>query len=79
MLDNAPAHHSEDARNALEARGVLVADSLDEVDTRPEAPGIQMWFLPPYSPELTPVEERGSKIKTLTSSADPRTKEALSG
>lgn len=77
VVDNAPAHHSEDARDALAARGVLVADSLDEVDTRPEASGIQMWFLPPYSPELTPVEECGSKIKMLTRSADPRTKEAL--
>ena len=77
VVDNVGAHHSEDARDALEARGVIVVDGLEEADTQPEAPGIQLWFLPPYSPELTPVEECGSKIKALTRSADPRTKDAL--
>lgn len=77
VVDNVGAHHSEDALDALEARGVIVVDSLEEADTRAHAPGIQLWFLPPYSPELTPVEECGSKIKTLTRSADPRTKVAL--
>lgn len=77
VVDNLGAHHSEDARDALEARGVIVVDGPEEACTKPEAPGIQMWFLPPYSPELTPAEECGSKIKILTRAAEPRTKEAL--
>lgn len=77
VVDNARPHHSEDARDALEARGVIVLDSLAEACTEPKAPGIQLWFLPPYSPELTPAEECGSKIKILTRAADPRTKDAL--
>ena len=31
-----------------------------------------MWFLPPYSPELSAVEECGSKVKTLVRGAEPR-------
>ena len=77
VVDNAPAHHSEDVRDPLEAHSILVVDSPEEASTAPEAPGIQMWFLPPYSPELTAAETCGSKIKTLLRAAEPRTKEAL--
>jgi hypothetical protein len=31
-----------------------------------------VWFLPPYSPELSAVEECGSKIKALVRAAEPR-------
>ena len=31
-----------------------------------------MWFLPPYSPELSAVEECGSKVKALVRAAEPR-------
>ena len=77
VVDNDGAHHSEDACDALEARGVIVVDSPAEACLEAGAPGIQMWFLPPYSPELTPAEECGSKIKILTRAAEPRTKDAL--
>ena len=77
VVDNVGAHQSEEARDALEARGVIVVDSPEEACLDAEAPGIQMWFLPPYSPELTAAEECGSKIKILTRAAEPRTKEAL--
>ena len=77
VVDNLGAHHSEDAREALEARGVLVVDNPEEARTEPRAPGIQLWFLPPYSPELTAAEECGSKIEILTRAADARTQEAL--
>ena len=36
-----------------------------------------MWFLPPYSPEMSPVEECNSKIKALTRAKDARTASAL--
>ena len=42
-----------------------VADALAK-------PGVQVWFLPPYSPELSAVEECGSKVKTLVRGAEPR-------
>ena len=75
VVDNLPAHHAEDASDALEARGVVVVDDVEEADTT--APGLQVWFLPSYSPELSPAEECGSKVKTLTRSAEPRTMQEL--
>lgn len=83
VVDNLSAHHSEDARDALEARGFIVFDEPEEVavddteDSSSEAvkepTGIQVWFLPPYSPELSAVEECGSKVKALVRAAEPRT------
>ena len=78
VVDNLSAHHSEDAREALEASGFVVIDDPEEmadeeVADAPEAPGIQVWFLPPYSPELSAVEECGSKIKSFVRAAEPRT------
>ena len=35
-------------------------------------PATQVWFLPPYSPELSAVEECGSKVKALVKAAEPR-------
>jgi hypothetical protein len=76
VVDNLSAHHSEDARDALEARGFVVFDDPEEVAEvadKPKAPGIQVWFLPPYSPELSAVEECGAKVKALVRAAEPRT------
>ena len=72
IVDNLSAHHSEDARDALEASGFVVFDDSEEVADEPKAPGIQVWFLPPYSPELSAVEECGSKVKALVRAAEPR-------
>ena len=78
VVDNFPAHHSEDARQALEAHGLFVVDPED-ADEDEEAvvealdkPGVQVWFMPPYSPELSAVEECGSKVKALVRCAEPR-------
>jgi transposase len=38
-----------------------------------EARGAQLWYLPPYSPDLNPIEEAFSKVKTFLRSAAPRT------
>ncbi len=77
VVDNLPAHHSEDARDALETHGLVVVDDPEDVDEQEvgdalNKPGIQVWFLPPYSPELSAVEECGSKIKALVRGAEPR-------
>jgi transposase len=42
-----------------------------------EARGAQLWFLPSYSPDLTPIEAAFSKLKTLLRQAAARTAEAL--
>ena len=44
-----------------------------------EARGAELWFLPAYSPDLNPIEEACSKVKTLLRSAAARTHEALVG
>jgi transposase len=44
-----------------------------------EARGAELWFLPSYSPDLNPIEEAFSKVKTLLRSAEARAHEALVG
>lgn len=39
--------------------------------------GIELLFLPPYSPDFTPVEQAWSKLKTQLRQAQARTREAL--
>jgi transposase len=41
------------------------------------ARGAELWPLPPYSPEMSPVEECGSKIKQAIRSEAPRTVQAV--
>ena len=40
------------------------------------AAGAKLFFLPPYSPDLNPIEQVFAKLKTLLRKADPRTIEA---
>jgi transposase len=42
-----------------------------------EARGAELWFLPSYSPDLNPIEEAFSKVKSLLRDAAARTHEAL--
>jgi transposase len=42
-----------------------------------EARGASLWFLPAYSPDLNPIEEAFSKVKTLLRTAGARVHEAL--
>lgn len=39
--------------------------------------GVEVLFLPPYSPDFTPVEQAWSKLKTKLRQAQARTREAL--
>ncbi|MBL0408455.1 transposase [Microvirga aerilata] len=41
------------------------------------AGGATLLYLPPYSPDLNPVEQLVSKVKALLPKAGARTKEAL--
>jgi transposase len=42
-----------------------------------EKAGAKVLFLPPYSPDLNPIEKAWSKLKQILRSAKARTKEAL--
>jgi transposase len=42
-----------------------------------EARGCELWFLPPYSPDFSPIEEAFSKVKALLRKAQARDRGAL--
>ena len=42
-----------------------------------EGAGAELRFLPPYSPDLNPIEQVFAKLKTLLRSTAPRTRETL--
>ena len=61
---------------------VVVMDNLSShkvqgVRERIEAAGAELLYLPPYSPDLNPIEKAWAKLKQLIRSAKPRTNEAL--
>ena len=60
---------------------IVVLDNLgshkgSDVRDAIEAAGARLVFLPPYSPDLNPIEQVFAKIKTLVRRQDPRTVEA---
>jgi transposase len=66
----------------LRPADVVVMDNLSShkvqgVRERIEAAGAELLYLPPYSPDLNPIEKAWSKLKTLLRSAKARTKQAL--
>ena len=42
-----------------------------------ESVGCELWMLPPYSPDMNPIEPMWSKAKQLIRGAEPRTFETL--
>ena len=61
---------------------IVVVDNVgahkpDRIRALVEAAGCRLVFLPAYSPDLSPVEEAFSKIKTLVKAAAARTRAAL--
>jgi transposase len=61
---------------------VVVLDNLgahrgERVHELVEARGCSLLFLPPYSPDFSPIEEAFSKIKALLRKAKARTREVL--
>ncbi len=66
----------------LEAGQVVVLDGLgahrtDKVRGLIEVRGADLVFLPPYSPDMNPIEEAFSKMKGIVRKAAARTREAL--
>ena len=67
---------------ALRAGQVVVMDNLSShkgshVRQLIEGRGCELLYLPPYSPDLNPIEEALSKVKALLRSSAARTREAL--
>jgi len=67
---------------SLHAGQIVAMDNLRahksaRVRTAIEAKGCQLLFLPSYSPDLSPIEEAFSKLKTALRRAGARTREAL--
>jgi transposase len=66
----------------LRAGDVVVLDNLsshkvDGVEQRIKRCGAELLYLPPYSPDLNPIEKAWSKLKGLLRGAKARSKEAL--
>ena len=66
----------------LRAGDTVVMDNLSShkvagVQAAIEAAGATLRYLPPYSPDLNPIEQSFSKLKTLLRKAQARTLEAL--
>lgn len=66
----------------LKPGDVVVMDNLSSHKVkggreRIEAAGAELLYLPPYSPDLNPIEKAWSKLKLLLRSTKARTKETL--
>ena len=66
---------------ALSAGDVVIMDNLGShkgkaVRKAIRSVGAKLFFLPPYSPDLNPIEQVFAKLKTLLRKADARTVEA---
>ena len=66
----------------LRTGDLVVADNLSAhkaagVQEAIAAKGARLLYLPPYSPDLNPIEQCWSKIKTFLRAAKARTREAL--
>ena len=66
----------------LQPGQVVVLDNLSahknlRIRSSIEACGCEVWYLPAYSPDLSPIEEAFAKLKTLLRRAAARTKAAL--
>lgn len=55
----------------------LASHKVEGVRTLIEAAGAELRFLPPYSPDLNPIEQAFAKLKTLLRKAEARSVEAL--
>ena len=66
----------------LKAGDIVVLDNLSahkhaDALSMIESVGAVVWFLPPYSPDLNPIEKMWSKVKQFLRSAKARTQEVL--
>ena len=67
---------------SLEAGDVVVLDNLSAHKNKAirdliESVGAELWYLPPYSPDLNPIEKMWSKVKAILRTLKARTEESL--
>lgn len=62
-MDNASAHHSDTLRELVESRYVILNFSVHQVHVC-FCSGMRLVYLPAYSPDLNPIEEAFSCIKS---------------
>lgn len=55
----------------------LAPHKMPAITAALEAAGAEVWFLPPYSPDLNPIEKMWSKVKAMLRKAKARTEETL--
>ncbi|WP_013628286.1 IS630 family transposase [Rubinisphaera brasiliensis] len=72
------AYVKQQLTKALRPGDIVILDNLssherDETRQAIEAAGAELRFLPPYSPDLNPIEQAFSKLKWLLRSAKKRT------
>jgi transposase len=61
---------------------IVILDNLsahkgNEIRSMIESAGAKLWYLPPYSPDLNPIEMMWSKVKAILRSIKARTDEHL--
>ena len=66
----------------LKAGDVVVLDNLSAHKNKAirdliKSVGAELWYLPPYSPDLNPIEKMWSKIKAILRTLKARTEESL--
>lgn len=66
----------------LKTGDIVVLDNLSahkdqDVQNLIESVGAELWFLPPYSPDLNPIEKMWSKIKSILRTLKARTEKDL--
>ena len=66
----------------LQPGDIVVLDNLSshksqEIRDLIESVGAELWFLPPYSPDLNPIEKMWSKVKAILRKLKARTEQAL--
>lgn len=76
------AYVQQQLKPVLQPGDVVIMDNLSshkrcEVRDTIESVGAELWYLPPYSPDLNPIELAFSKFKWLIKSAKERTVEGL--
>jgi transposase len=61
---------------------IVILDNLSahkgkEIQELVESAGLEIWFLPPYSPDLNPIEKMWSKVKSILRKLKARTEVEL--
>jgi hypothetical protein len=65
VLDNAPIHHTQEIYDTFDRWGKSLLAAYCRRSSVLPLSGVQTEYLPPYSPDLNPIEEAFSKIKSF--------------